>query len=383
MIDRLLTAIGSDRHLRPGQLRMAGAMPAEAWRLYDSAFDRFTGARLDPQFARLDHPAARIADPKVAPGTTIVIAGAGPSLRERAADLRRLRRHVSIWTSLRGAEALAALDLNPDLVIVQHLTDLDAYLTQRHLRDRDGVNPLGGAPLVIAAPQTPTPILLGVPRDRIAVVDPALGWGHWSATLTALACSSGAAAVALVGVDLGSPSQPDPAHAPVRLLLELIARGSSINTFDAGDGAAKTGWPRQRIDSIVEARGSRAVTNGGERWASTDERHAALDASLREIRDHVEAAAEFCSRALINRAAGGRADGPLNEAWSVLMSWRESQSVRTAFQEGLGVRFLPQFWRRDRIRLAGPAWRPVLLATDEVVRQAHVAHSHLRVAVPA
>ena len=51
-----------------------------------------------------------------------------------------LRKRLSIWTSLRGAEALATHGLDADLILVQHHTDLDAYLTVRHLRDRNGVN---------------------------------------------------------------------------------------------------------------------------------------------------------------------------------------------------------------------------------------------------
>lgn len=379
MIRETLAGMGSDRHLIDRELHdVDGSVLGDAWTVYSNYFDRFTGSRMDPQFARLDHPASCIAQPKVAPDTTIVIAGSGPSLAERAADLRRLRQRLSIWTSIRGAEALAAHGITADLIAVQHSTDLDAYFTTRHLRDRDGVNPLSTAPVVLAEPKTPAALLKHVDPQRLAAFDPAYGWGLWPASLAWMACGSGAGAVSLVGIDLGDATERiDALQQPLASLLRLIALGAPIATVDAGSGPTKVGWSKRALDATVGAIGSSAVELDRSPSASLDERRAALEDILIEIDDHIDAAAMFQARALECRAAGDRRqEGPLGEAWQILLSWRESPSMRVAFQEGLGVRFLPRFWREPN-GVAGPVWRPVLLAVDEIVRQAQTARARL------
>ncbi len=379
MLRDLIARVGADRSLRNGELDSDGSpFLHPVWALYTERFDGFTGARVDSQFARLDHPARTAAHPKVGPGTTIVIAGAGPSLAARIDELRRLRARLSLWTSIRGAEALAAHGLDADLVIVQHASDLDAYLTLRHLRDRNGFTPWSTAPVVLAEPRTPAALLASVDAARIATFDPAYGWGLWPATLAWMACGAGAHAVALAGIDLGTPGVVDPLHAPLCTLLGVIADGSPVTTVDLGHGAIKAGWPVQPLDDVIDATGCRDVILDARRWTSADERLAALESSRIGLRDHLETAEMFRSRAVEARASRDRGhDGPLGEALAMLLNWRESSAIRVAFQEELGVTFLPRFWRHDEARVPGPLWRPVLLATDEIVRQSQRAAARI------
>lgn len=379
MLRELLAHVGTDRFLTQEELAESTRwVLADAWKIYASEFMGFAGSRTDAQFARLRHPAETCARPRVSPGTTIVIAGTGPSLAARVDELRRLRKRISIWTSIRGAEALTAYALSPDLVIVQHATDLDGYLTLRHLRDRDGASPLVTAPVVLAEPKTPAALLAAVSRERLAAFDPALGWGLWPATLAWLACGAGARSVALAGIDLGSREHPDPSQQPLRALLALIAEGSSVATVDAGTGAIKAGWMPRVLDDTVGPIGASQVELDGQAPWSVDERRASLEATLAQLNDHLDAAEMFRARALRSRIERTRADdGPLGEAWSIVLGWRESAPLRAAFQEDLGVTFLPRFWRHPVESVAGPLWRPILLATDELVRQRRAAEAAL------
>lgn len=369
----LIASIGGDRHLTLDDLGTGSscADAAVTWTTYRTHFDRFTGACLDPQFARLAHPARYAGIPRVRPGTTVIIAGAGPSLTHAAPELGRLRAHVSIWTSPRGAEALAAHDLTPDLLLVQHQNDLDAHLSVRHVRDRDGVTPIDRAPAVLAEPRTPAALVARVPSARLAAFNGACGWGLWPASLAWLAARSGAEAIALAGIDLGTGQAPDPAHEPLRALLRLLAGATDAVTIDAG-GADKPGWAREPIAGVAGGAGSRTVVVERTPWPDRGMRLEALDAGLAGLREAIERAREFRVLALEARAAvpRGAAEGRLADAWVTLLAWRRAPAMRAAFQEELGVRFLPQLWRQSARPVAGPLWRPVLLATDEIVRQA-------------
>lgn len=386
MIRTALKAIGSDRQLRVDDVQadLSRTLMVDAWQLYRLHFGGFTASRVDPQFARLDHPAQYVAQPMVSPGTTIVVAGAGPSLAVCAPELLRLRKRLSIWTSIRGAEALATHGLTPDLIAVQHSSDLDAYLTVRHLRDRNGANPILTAPAVLAEPKTPASLLAGLDGERLATFDPACGWGHWPASLAWLACSAGARAIALAGIDLGASDAADPSQEPLRGLLGEIAGGASVPTIDAGHGAIKAGWARQSLDITVGASGKPDVVFDNHPWTSPDQRRAELEATLIALRDYIDAAATFRARAMEQRVTRDTTrEGPLAEAWQILRRWRDSESIRVAFQEGLGVTFLPRFWRMEDRDVVGPMWRPIVLATDEIVRQATAAHTRLLSPVPA
>ena len=385
MLRRLIATIGADRHLTLDELeldaRVAVARPA--WDAYQSHFDGFTGARLDPQFDRLDHPARHAGIPRVSAGTAVVIVGAGPSLAHTALDLTRVRDRISIWTSARSAEALAAHRLTPDLVLVQHETDLDAYLSVRHLRDRNGANPLDSAPQVMAEAKTPAALVARVPVGRLSMFDGSSGWGLWPASLAWLAFGSGATLVALAGIDLGQPHRPDPTQEPLRAVLSLLASCAGVVTVDAGGGAPKPGWPRATVRDVVGNRGARTVRMERQSDPGRSHRLDALDRDLARLRDTLDAATAFRSAALAARdsRAARRSDGRLADAWRELRDWRHAPTVRVALQECLGVRFLPRFWREASDTVRGPLWRPVLLATDEIVRQATRARERLSTAL--
>lgn len=380
MIPDPILEIGADCCLSPAELG-AAARPAAllAWDVYDAHFDRFTGARLDPQFARLDRPPIATGQPEVAPGTTVVVTGAGLSLADVAGELARARDRVSIWCSPRGAEALALYDLEPDLVLVQHQSDLDAYLSERHVGDRGGERVICRAPQVLAEPRTPASLLARVPGHRLAAFDGATGWGRWPASLARLAAGAGAEAVALAGIDLGRPGQPDPAHEALVALLALVAASTGTVTLDVGGGAAKPGWPRAPLRRVAGSRGSRTVEMGRGSRPDRGAERAAIEAHLRYLAAPIEAAENFRALALQrrNRGAGGAECSRLADAWSTLVEWRHDPALRLAIQDGLGIGLLPRLWRQASTVVGGPLWRPVLLVTDEIVRQARRARERL------
>lgn len=371
----LLAAIGSDRHLCEAELGAVARDPRtpEAWDVYQRHFAAFSGARADAQFARLEHPATAIATPVVGAGTTVVIAGTGPSLATSVPAIRAHRARWSVWTSPRGAEVLMAFGLAPDLVLVQHRTELDAYLSARHLGDRDGRNVLAEAPVVLAEPRTPAVLTAGLDLDRLGTFDPAIGWGLWPASLASLAVGSGAGAVALAGLDLGTVDAPDPAFDGLRALLALIARTARVPTVDLGGGSPKPGWVIRDARELPDA-GSAAVTLARVPWATRDERRHALWLAVTDCLEALGDARVFHDLATRARLAGGTSSRALDEAWHRLLAWRQRPRLRVALQEELGLRLLPALWRQADDRLLGPAWRPILLATDELLRQAQAAY---------
>ena len=59
-----------------------------------------------------------------------------------------------------------------------------------------------------------------------------------------------------------------------------------------------------------------------------------------------------------------------------MMAWRDDTRARVLLQECLGVAFLPRLWRIGVDGSLGAAlWRPVMLATHELVKQAHALAS--------
>lgn len=378
-LDACLPLVGGDRFLHPDECGVPDAIRAllaPAWDLYADRFDGFTGARLDPQFARLALPPLDDVVP-VLGGGTVAIVGTGPSLGASIPLVRRLRGRVSVWTSIRGAEALASHGITPDLAILQHGSDLDAYLTARHLRDRDGRHPLAEVPLVLVEPRTPAALLAGLDPARLGLVDGAVGWGLWPATLAALAAASGAATVTLVGIDLGTADRIDPVHEPLAGLLSLIAECSPrrVSFVDAGNGARKRGWAPALLSAAAAASHTSRIDVQRARTSDADDRWAGFFAHLETLAPLVSRSVEARARALSARDHGARtSDRALADDWHALRAWGHDTGVRTALQEGLGACLLPTLWRHAPPEPAGPIWRPVLLATDEIVRLAATAH---------
>lgn len=370
----LLEAIGSDRYLAIEECR-EGSAPArlEAWALYAGGFGRYCETRLDPQFHRLRHPARFVGrlEPHSAP---VVVVGTGPSLGVALPDLRRLRQRVRIATSPRGAEALRAAGLVPDLVLVEHRTALDAHHSARH--GRDGLDhPLRDVPLVAAEWRTPPALLEGL-GARVFVPDDLPTWGAWPATLAAMALQAGAARVGLLGIDLGSQTAPDPAFAPMARLLGLIAQWSPVPTLDCGTlGAAKPHWTRAPLDELAEGGPCPPFSAVLRPAPDARSRRAAAQALVGRLEPAVER-----SRVLLADAGRARSlDAPMKlDGAAELLSWREDRLLRIDLQEGLGLSFLPRLWRTGiSTRLGDAAWRPVLLATHELVGQADALAAEL------
>ena len=379
--------IGSDRYLTASAVELAvGPHPlmASAWEVYRQHFQEFTGSTLDPLFHRLAHPSVRFGSLRLDPGTAVVVVGTGPSLRPNIAGLKRLKGRVRIFTSPRGAEALLPHGIVPDLVFVEHQTALDAHHSARHLTDSTQ-EILTACPLIAADWRTPASLLAGIASDQLFVPAPLPTWGVWIATVAAMAIEAGASRVSLVGVDLGTADAPDPAHAPLAAILSLLARLSPIVALDCGaGGATKRGWLKGSID---EAGG--ATVNGA--CELTAHRSPSLSARADEARDALEKLSPVVDRArallaLASEVRDGQPAGvsALPDAAAEIMAWRETADIRMFAQECLGLAFLPRLWRAGiDVSLGQALWRPLMLATHEMIRQADALASATRIAKAA
>jgi hypothetical protein len=382
VLPRFFPLVGSDRYLTRTELeRAAGPHPLteSAWDVYQQHFGAFTGTTLDPLFHRLTHPGRRCGSVQLAPGTAVIIVGTGPSLRPNIAALKRLHGRARVFTSPRGAEALLPHGIVPDLVVVEHQTALDAHHSARHLGDcTDEVLP--ACPLIAADWRTPAALLRGVANDALFVPSPVPTWGLWTATAAAMAIEGGASRVALLGVDLGTAAQPDPAHQPLTALLALMARLAPIVLLDCGSGATKRGWLKASLDEAAGAGVSGICTVALHPASSMQERFAEARRALESHSNVVERARGLL--ALASEARSGNAClGPhLQTAADEMMAWGDDAAVRVFAQECLGLSFLPRLWRTGVDRSLDQAlWRPLMLATHELVRQADALRASTRV----
>jgi hypothetical protein len=384
MLPRFFHLIGSDRYLTAAAVeRAVGPHPLipAAWDVYHGQFQEFTGASLDPLFHRLAHPAVRSGSLRLDAGTSVIVAGTGPSLRPSIAGLKRIQGRVRIFTSPRGAEALLPHGIVPDLVFVEHQTALDAHHSARHLNDI-AQDVLAACPLVAADWRTPAMLLRGIGSDALFVPTPLPTWGLWIATLVAMAVDAGASRVGLVGVDLGTADLPDPVHLPLAALLSLLARLSPVVALDYGAGGApKRGWLRASIDEA----GGRAVTGRCElqlHVAPSPTKRAAESREALERMIHVVDRARVLL-AVASEARGGNhaADSTLRDAAAEIMTWSADTDIRLFAQECLGLSFLPRLWRVGLdLSLGRALWRPLMLATHEMVRQADALADATRLA---
>lgn len=384
MLPDLFRLIGSDRYLSAREVEQSSEphpLSAAAWDVYASHFHGFTGAVIDPLFHALSHPSTRRGAVRLDPGTSVLVVGAGPSLKANLDGLKVLEGRVRIFTSPRGAEVLLPHGIVPDLVLVEHQTALDAHHSARHAGD-SGEAFLRACPLIAADWRTPAAMLAGVALDSLFVPSPLPTWGLWPATAVAMAMESGAERVCLLGIDLGSADAPDPAHAPLAAVLSLLARLSTAVTIDCGPGGApKRNWLHGTLaDAAGTAQHGRCPVDLHDA-PGPDTRVEQGRAALAELAPIIARA-----HALLAVADGGRNGSArvpaLEEAVTEMLSWREDARVRVLLQETLGLAFVPRLWR-TRIDLSlGPAlWRPLMLGTHELVRQADALGS--RLGVPA
>ena len=375
--------IGRDHALSsdslPDVMHDSAALP-RLWSLYEKHWRRFSGAHLDPQFSRLTHP-ARVTGAVVAyDRAPIVIVGTGPSLRRAIPLLRQVRDAVHLFTSPRGADALAEAGITPDLVVVEHQTPLDAHFSTRELSHRP-TDSLSRVPFVAADARTPAALLSGIDLDRLYVPEPLPTWGLWPATSVALALAAGARSIALLGIDLGTADHPDPSQAPLQSLLELLAAHAGMPCLDVGQGGApKKHWfptplallagsPRQPLSLVSRP------------WTTPAVRYATASAAWQRALPIIENAAATVSAACAVRDADGSANtrSKLQSGFEALLTAGESQATRQDLQDGLGVSFLPRYWRHAPASSMGAQlWRPAALAAHELLHQHHHLGARLR-----
>jgi len=373
MIPDVFRVIGSDRCLTAADAEAAGGahpLTASLWEVYAQHFRCFTGATLDPQFQYLAHPATKTGVVRVRAGEVVLVVGTGPSLHAHIDALVRVRDHLRIVTSPRGAAALASHGIVPDLVLVEHQSAIHAHHTARTFGDR-GLSVLARCPLVAADWRTPSALLSSVAPTDLFVPSRLPTWGLWPATAVAVALDAGASAVALLGIDFDLPTAPDPAHAPLRAVLELLAQLAAAPTFDCGAGTFERGWAAARLDEIGGARVWGRLDTEVHPAPRQSQRLREARGALAELGPILERAAALEAFALKARSHRGRWTPALEAGVEEIMRWREDRRVRVLLQESLGVSFLPRLWRIGIARSVGGAlWRPLLLATHELIGQA-------------
>jgi hypothetical protein len=373
MLPSSFHSIGADRWLTAAEASTWNSHPLTGpmWDVYAAQFQGFTGATLDPLFHRLRHPAAQSGSIELEPGSGVVVVGTGPSLRLHIDALHRVRERIRIFTSPRGAEALLPYGIVPDLVMIEHQTALDAHHSARATADTEA-SVLAACPLVAADWRTPPALLARVATRSLFVPAPLPTWGLWPATAVAMAMNAGAARVALLGVDLGTATQPDPAHAPLIALLELLARLGRTMTIDCGGGAAKSGWTKGSIETAAGVRLKHAMRTQLRTAASAGERLADAQHGLATLAPIIDRARAM--RSLATDVRGGHlpaAPRLLLDAVEEMNGWGGDVRVRLLIQETLGAAFMPRLWRIGIDPALGKAlWRPLLLATHELVAQA-------------
>jgi hypothetical protein len=380
MVPELFGVIGSDRCLTPADAERDAVrhpLTDAAWNVYQKHFRCFTGASLDPQFHRLHHPATRTGGITMPSDETVIVVGTGPSLTAQLDALKRNRAGLRLFTSPRGAEVLLARGIVPDLVLIEHQTALDAHHSARHLGDgRDPV--LGKCPLVAADWRTPRAQLTGVGPWSLFVPSALPTWGLWPATAAALAVNAGVARIGLLGIDLGTADSPDPAHAPLRAVLELLARLVSASTFDCGAGSArKEGWTSAAVHQVTGAAVQGPIETNFYLAPDRQQRHRQAREALAELAPVIQRASRLRSLALQARSRPHHTLGSSLEAGvTEVIGWRQDPRVRALIQEALGASFLPRFWRIGiDLSLGDALWRPLLLATHELTAQADALSS--------
>lgn len=378
--------LGRDWALAPSQLSAAARKHPDvlraAWTVYDRYFARFCGARLDPQFWRLEHPGAWRGAPFATDSAPIVIVGTGPSMRAGLDDIRRHRNHLHLVTSPRGADALEDAGLIPDVVLIEHQTPVDAQFSVQALKERRR-DWRSRVALVVTDARTPATLVADLPTDRLLILDPLPTWGLWPATAAAMAVSAGAATVALLGVDLGTRDRPDARQNAMRDLLSLVVLGTPITCVDLGiEGSRKTGWAPGRLSAFVGSSTRQPLAVGRVVSTPPDERRSNAAAAWRRT-------APLAGEALVTldaacRVRGGdaspRAVAHLERSLTRMLDRSRDPVLRRDVQDGLGCTFLPRYWRTPPdLTLGAVLWRPAALAAHELVHQHRALDRRLRV----
>jgi hypothetical protein len=207
-----------------------------------------------------------------------------------------------------------------------------------------------------------------VSQQLLFVPAPALTWGLWQATAIALAAEAGASRIALLGVDA-----TDASDAPLKALLELMARIAPIVALDCGGAhAPKRGWVSTSVQEVAGTKLTGPVDANLWSAATVCERMHEAQAGLAELAPTLDRARRLLAVALEARVMGDAAPAAaLEAAVDEMMAWRHQPRVRILVQECLGGSFLPRLWRKGLDQPSGHALlRPLLLAMREVTMRA-------------
>lgn len=367
---RVYRDIGGDRYLSHAELPSELPAGRALWETYDRMFGRFSGASLDPLFFRFAHHRLTSATPLLPEDVPVLIVGAGPSLDGSYDELRRVRSRVLVATSVRGAVALQARGLHADLVLIEHQTPFDAEISA-DARRHGGATRLHADTAVLADPATPTDLLLDADPGRCRLAYNLPTWGLWPATLAALALDGGAPMVGLLGIDLGADNQIDPPQRPLVALLEHLADASGLCRDCGQFGTVKKGWARVSLAAFAGT-----GTGQSRRIAWREERSAG--SVFERGRDDLAVLQAVLpdARTALAMALQARAGNPppvrdLTQALDLMLAWGADPTMRWVLQRGLGLSFLPRFWRTG-IGVSQPRqlWRPLVLALHELTAQA-------------
>jgi hypothetical protein len=365
----LYRAIGDDRYVTPGELPPESGDAGRAlWEVYDRHFGRFTGAGLDPAFARFVRADVPFGQPRFSPGWPVIVAGGGPGLDAAAADLRAVRPRVLVVSDPAGAAELERHGLTPDLVLVE-----------RGPGGRNDV-PCGETPLLgsraalLIEPSAPLAAFeRGAGVRRLARDLPS--WGVWPATAVAVALRGGA--TRLVTVGLGGTVDADE-RARTDALLSALALHCSAECLEVAPPSGRAGWWPVSWPNVVpvDAPGSAALTwqDAGDTTLLRAEAERDL-LFLAPLLPHAREALTLARRARAGEAVSSR---DLCRAIEMLLVWGADPSIRWALHRALGLTFLPRLWRTG-VSMAAPQrlWRPLVLALHELLEQADRFESRL------
>ena len=365
----LYRAIGDDRYVTPGELPPESGDAGRAlWEVYDRHFGRFTGAGLDPAFARFVRADVPFGLPRFSAGSPVIVAGGGPGLDAAAADLAAVRSRVIIVTDPAGAAALQRHALTPDLVLVER---------QPGGRDDAPLGEslhLGSRAALLIEPSAP---IAGFERSagirRLARDLPS--WGVWPATAVAVALRGGATRLITLGLD-GTTDADERARTDA--LLSALALYSAADCLEVGPQSGRASWWPVSWPNVVpiDAPGNAALSWHELGGASLLRAEAERDLLfLAPLLPHAREALTLARRARAGEAASSR---DLCRAIEMLLVWGADPSIRWALQRALGLTFLPRLWRTG-VSMASPQrlWRPIVLALHELVEQADRFESRL------
>jgi len=365
----LYRAIGDDRYVTPGELPPESGEAGHAlWEVYDRHFARFTGAGLDPGFARFLRADVPFGQPRFPAGSPVVVAGAGPGLDAVADDLRAVRARVIVVTNPSGAAALQRHAISPDLVIIE-----------REPGGRDDAPgaeslALGHQSALLIEPAAPIAAFeRGASVRRLARDLPS--WGVWAATAVAIALRGGATRLVTLGLD-GRADADERERSDA--LLSALAIHSEAECLEVGPQSGRAGWASGSWSTVVpiDAPGSAALTwhdlGGAALLRAEAERDLLF---LAPLLPHARQALALARRARSGEPVGSR---DLCRAIEMILVWGADPSIRWTLQRALGLTFLPRLWRTG-VSMASPQrlWRPIILALHELLEQADRFESRL------